>query len=137
MTARVYAFPRRQESTYEFVRRTDGRPIGAPGRLVRLPSLEAHLAHRAAPVADQLVGLMGARRALVGAVHVRRRSPFVEYACGWKGVKAMAESHGRHLPPLAVVADGREVGPGVYVITDHAAGWVTLSALALAGRGSP
>jgi hypothetical protein len=140
MTARVYAFPYRPMGEAEFCRRVgldvpDWVARRPAGRLVRLPSLEAHLARRAAPAADALVGLMGARRTLVGAVYVRRKSPFIEYACGWNGVKGMVKARGRHLPPLAIVADGHEVGPAVFVMTDHAAGWVTLSALALGGKG--
>lgn len=91
---------------------------------MRLPSLEGHLARRAAPFADLVVEAMASRGtqlagvALVGGAHAE--------AYGWSGVKRLGALYGRRVPYV--------LAPAVLVITDHCCGWVTVEALARAAE---
>lgn len=97
--------------------------------VVALPSLAEHLARRAAPFADVLVERMAARRTRFAALALIGGQAFDAY--GAKGVLGFAKRYGKRLK-LARLHDrlrGFDQGAFVYVITDHVAGWVTLTEL--------
>jgi hypothetical protein len=109
VTARVYQMPYRPMGAClpEFAAR-------APCPVVSLPTLAVHLARAAHPYADLVIGAMASRGTRVAGVSIVGGEYLEAYGLGaiWELAAMFGRTPGPFLPPA------------VFVVTDHAAGWV-------------